>query len=109
MLREEGIDRWAPTAPAPPPPERTLDELVRATEALRDRRDSTDVVRCFSGPLAVVVGDRDDFLPVDEAREIAASAADGRLYVFEDTGHFTSIDRPRRFNEILIGLLEAAG
>ena len=109
LLREEGIDRWAPTAPAPPPPERTVEELVRATEALRDRRDATDVVRSFAGPLAIVVGDRDDFLPVDEARELAASAPDGRLYVLEDTGHFTSIERPKGFNEILIGLLEAAG
>ena len=109
LLREEGIETWASTAPAPPPAERTVDELVRATEALRDRRDATDVVRAFAGPLALVVGDRDEILSVDEAREIAASAPDGRLYVFEDAGHFTSIDRPKRFNEILIGLLEAAG
>jgi pimeloyl-ACP methyl ester carboxylesterase len=109
LLREEGIERWAPTAPAPPPPERTVDELVRATEALRDRRDATDVVRSFAGPLALVVGDRDDFLPVDEARDIADSAPDGRLYVLEDTGHISSIERPKRFNEILSGLLEAAG
>jgi pimeloyl-ACP methyl ester carboxylesterase len=105
VLREQGIDAWAGSAPAPPPPERTVEELVRATEALRDRRDATDVVRAFAGPLALVVGDQDDFLPVDEAREIAASARDGRLYVFEGVGHFTSIDRPKRFNEILTGLL----
>jgi pimeloyl-ACP methyl ester carboxylesterase len=29
-LREEGIEAWAPSAPAPPPPERTVDEVVRA-------------------------------------------------------------------------------
>jgi pimeloyl-ACP methyl ester carboxylesterase len=108
-LREEGIEAWEPTAPAPAPAERTIEELVRATEALRDRRDATEVVRGFAGPLALVVGDRDNFLPVDEARELAASAKDGRLYVLEDTGHFSSIERPKRFNEILTGLLEAAG
>jgi pimeloyl-ACP methyl ester carboxylesterase len=78
------------------------------SEALRDRRDATDVVSSFAGPLAVVVGDRDDFLPVDEGREMADSAPDGRLYVLEDTGHLSSIERPKRFNEILSGLLEAA-
>jgi pimeloyl-ACP methyl ester carboxylesterase len=108
VLREQGIEAWESSAPAPPPPERTVEELVRATEALRDRPDATDVVRSFSGPLALVVGDRDDFLPVDEARELAASAPDGRLYVLEDTGHFSSIERPKRFNEILTGLLESA-
>lgn len=109
VLREQGIDAWAGSAPAPPPAERTVEELVRATEALRDRRDATDVVHTFAGSLALVVGDQDEILPVDEAREIAASARDGRLYVFEGAGHFTSIDRPKRFNEILTGLLEEPG
>jgi pimeloyl-ACP methyl ester carboxylesterase len=107
-LREEGIEAWQSQAPAPPPPERTVEELVRATEALRDRRDATEVVKTFAGPLAMVVGDRDDLLPVAEAKELAATAPDGRLYVLEDTGHFSSIERPKRFNEILIELLEAA-
>ena len=109
ILREEGIDAWKSQAPAPPPAERTVDELIRATEALRDRSDATDVVRTYAGPFALVVGDRDDILPVEEAREVAGLAADGRLYVLEGAGHFSSIDRPKRFNEILSGLLEAAG
>ena len=55
-LREQGIDAWAPSAPAPPPPERTVEELIRATEALRDRRDSTDFVSDYERPLWVVAG-----------------------------------------------------
>jgi pimeloyl-ACP methyl ester carboxylesterase len=100
-LREEGIEAWAPSAPAPPPPELTVDDLVRATEALRDRQDSTEVVRNFAGPLWVAVGENDPFLPTDEAREIVASAPNGRLEVFEDTGHFANRDRPERFNDVL--------
>lgn len=107
-LREDGIEAWQSQAPAPPPPERTVEELVRATEALRDRRDATEVVKAFGGPLAFVVGDRDDFLPVAEAEELAAAAPNGRLYVLEDTGHFSSIEWPKRFNEILIEQLQAA-
>lgn len=107
-LRTEGIDAWAPSAPAPPPPERTVEELIRATEALRDRRDSTDVVAAFQGPLWLAVGDQDPFLPVDEAREIVASAPNGRLEIFEGVGHFANVERPDRFNELLTELLEAA-
>ena len=108
-LREDGIEAWAPSAPAPPPPERTLDELIRATEALRDRRDSTDFVASFQGPLWVVVGENDPFLPVDEAREIAASAPNGRLEVIEGAGHFTNVEKRTRFNELLREFLQAAG
>jgi len=106
-LREGGIEAWAPNAPAPPPPERTVEELIRATEALRDRGDATDVAARFDGPLWVVVGEDDPFLPVDEASEIAASAPNGRLEVVEGAGHFTSIDRRNRFNELLQEFLSA--
>ena len=106
-LREDGIEAWAPSAPAPPPSDRTVDELVRATEALRDRKDSTDLVARFRGPLWIVVGTEDPFLPVDEAREIVASAPNGRLEVIEGAGHFTSIDRRNRFNELLAEFLRS--
>jgi pimeloyl-ACP methyl ester carboxylesterase len=107
-LREEGIDPWAPSAPAPPPPERTIEELVRALEALRDRPDATDVARTFDGPLWIVVGDEDPFLPLDEAREIVANARNGRLEVLEDTGHLPNLERPDRFNPLLQEFLTAA-
>ena len=104
-LREQGIEAWAPTAPAPPPPERTVEELIRATEALRDRRDSTEFVRGFENPLWVVVGSEDPFLPAEEAREIVASAPNGRLEILEGAGHFTNVERRNRFNELLTQFL----
>jgi 3-oxoadipate enol-lactonase len=106
-LRQEGIEAWAPSAPAPPPPELTVDDLVRAIEALRDRQNSSAVGRSFAGPIWVAVGENDPFLPVDEAREIVASAPNGRLEVFEGTGHFTNRDQPERFNELLREFVEA--
>jgi pimeloyl-ACP methyl ester carboxylesterase len=107
-LREEGIEPWAPNAPAPPPPERTVEELVRTLEALRDRPDATEVVRSFAGPLWIAVGDNDPFLPLEEAREIVAAAPNGRLEVFEGVGHFTNMEQPERFNELLREFLESA-
>jgi len=105
-LREAGIEAWAPNAPAPPPPERTVEELIRATEAMRDRPDSTSVAAGFEGPLWIVVGDSDPFLPVDEAVQIVASAPNGRLEVIEDAGHFTNVERRNRFNELLTEFLQ---
>jgi pimeloyl-ACP methyl ester carboxylesterase len=107
-LREEGIEPWAPNAPAPPPPERTVEQLVRTLEALRDRPDATEVVRSFAGPLWIAVGDNDPFLPLEEAGEIVATAPNGRLEVFEGTGHFTNMEQPERFNELLREFLESA-
>jgi pimeloyl-ACP methyl ester carboxylesterase len=108
VVQEEGIEGWNREFSPPGPMDRPTDELVRGIEALRDRPDATDVVASFEGPLVVVVGDQDDILPVDEARQIADSAPNGRLDVVEGAGHLVSVDAPERFNQILLELLTAA-
>jgi pimeloyl-ACP methyl ester carboxylesterase len=107
VVREEGIEGWNREFSPPGPPDRPTDELVRGIEALRDRPDATDVVTSFTGPLVVVVGDQDDILPVDEARQIAESASNGRFEVVEGAGHLVSVEAPDRFNRILLELLQS--
>ena len=109
VVPEEGIEGWNRDFYPPGPGHRTTDELVRGIEALRDRPDATDVVAAFQGPLAVVVGDRDEPLPVGEARQIAESAQKARLDVVEGAGHLVSLEAPERFNQILLELLRGAG
>jgi pimeloyl-ACP methyl ester carboxylesterase len=109
VVRAEGIEGWNREFSPPGPEDRTTDELVRGIEALRDRGDATDVVAAFAGPLTVVVGDRDELLPVDEARQIAESAPNGRLEIVQGAGHIVNVDAPERFNEILGELLPLAG
>ena len=109
VVQAEGIEGWNREFAPPGPGDRTTDELVRGIQALRDRRDATDVVAGFRGPLTVVVGDRDEILPVDEARQIAESAPDASFEVVEGAGHVVSVDAPDRFNEILRAFLNRAG
>ncbi len=82
-----------------------LDRLAVAQEAMRDRLDLTGVVASFGGPLLVCVGDRDEIVSVDEARELAERALDGKLEVFPGAGHFVAVDQPERFNEVLLEFL----
>jgi pimeloyl-ACP methyl ester carboxylesterase len=109
VVQAEGIEGWNREFSPPGPLDRTTDELVRGIEALRDRRDATDVVAAFGGPLTVVVGEQDELLPVDEARQIAEAAPNGRLEVVQGAGHVVNVDAPERFNEILRELLSLAG
>ena len=108
VVQEEGIEGWNREFSPPGPPDRPTDELVRGIQALRDRPDATDVVASFAGPLVVVVGDQDDILPVDEARQIAESAPNGKFEVVEGAGHVVSVDAPERFNQILREFLQSA-
>jgi pimeloyl-ACP methyl ester carboxylesterase len=109
VVTEEGIEGWNRDFYPPGPSDRSTDELVRGIEALRDRADATDVVRRYGGPIVVVVGDQDQVLPVDEAREIAESAADGSIEIVEGAGHLVSLEEPERFNQILLELLLGLG
>jgi pimeloyl-ACP methyl ester carboxylesterase len=109
VVQEQGIEGWNREFSPPGPPNRPTDELVRGIQALRDRPDATEVVASFTGPLVVVVGDQDDILPVDEARQIAESAPAGRLEVVEGAGHLVSVEAPDQFNRILLELLQSAG
>src|SRR4051812_27432738 len=80
----------------------STDELVAATEALRDRPDRTETIRAFPGPLVVAVGDRDPLLSVDEARATAELAQRGRLELFPGAGHLVSVEQPEEFNGVLL-------
>jgi pimeloyl-ACP methyl ester carboxylesterase len=82
-----------------------LEHLAVAQEAMRDRLDLSGIVASFGGPLLVCVGDRDELVTVDEARELSETALDGRLEVFPGAGHFVAVDQPERFNEVLLDFL----
>ena len=81
------------------------DQLVVGVEAIRDRPDSTDVVRGLRVPLLVIAGTEDTFLTVDEAREIAATAPNGRAVVLDGVGHLPNLERPEEFNSLVGGFL----
>jgi pimeloyl-ACP methyl ester carboxylesterase len=78
------------------------EELAVAQEAIRDRSDASGVVASFGGPLLVCVGDADDIVPVEEARELAADALLGSFALVPHAGHLIGVDQPERLNAILV-------
>ena len=109
LLRERGVAAWYEASGNPAPREVVLEqdaeELAQAMEVLRDRRDAGDVAAGFPGPLLLVIGSEDELVPLEEARALVGSAPQGSLEVFEGAGHFVSLDRPERFNEVLAAFL----
>jgi pimeloyl-ACP methyl ester carboxylesterase len=81
------------------------EDLAVAQEAMRDRPDLTGVAASFGGPLLVCVGSDDEIVPVEEARELAATALLGSLEIFEGAGHLLSLEQPERFDDALLGYL----
>jgi pimeloyl-ACP methyl ester carboxylesterase len=81
------------------------EELAIGVAAMRDRPDSTDLVRETGAPVLVLRGEHDPFLSGDEAQALAASARRGRSHTFAGTGHLPSLERPEEFNETLTEFL----
>jgi pimeloyl-ACP methyl ester carboxylesterase len=122
LIREEGVERlWETQRPRlfpedadPEAVERartlTLDqdpeELATGVAAMRDRPDSTVLVRETEAPVLVAVGELDPFFPVEEAEALATSARHGRAHVFPGCGHLASLERPDEFNRMLVGFLD---
>jgi pimeloyl-ACP methyl ester carboxylesterase len=117
LIREEGIDAlWEKQRPAllaadadPAVVERArelvlsqdLDELATAVAAMRDRPDSTDLLRQTEAPVLVARGEHDGFLGADEARAISAAARNGSTHTFAGSGHLPSLERPEEFNRVV--------
>jgi pimeloyl-ACP methyl ester carboxylesterase len=70
------------------------DDLVAAVEAIRDRPDSTELVRNFGGALQFVVGEHESFVTADELFEFPVREVAG-------SGHLVNLERPDEFNAIL--------
>ena len=96
LRQEQIVELRAGEVPDLADEDANLEHLAVAQEAMRDRLDLTGVAASFGGPLLVCVGDRDGIVSVDEARELADGALDGRLEVFPGAGHFVAVDQPER-------------
>ena len=81
------------------------DDLVRAVEAIRDRPDSSELVRSLNVPVLVAVGEQDPFFPPAEAQALTPDLRNGRLHVFPGCGHLPSLERLNEFNRVLTEFL----
>ena len=64
--------------------------------------EPADLIR-IDAPTLVVVGDRDTFVPVDQAWALKRQLPDARLFVAPDCGHEVPARRPALFNEAISG------
>lgn len=82
-----------------------VDDLIAAQRAIRDRPDSTDVVRSFGGVFVACAGTEDDIVSVEEATGLAALAPNGRAEIFEGADHFINLDDPDGFDALMESVL----
>lgn len=63
------------------------------------------LLRAYCGRVAVLVGEDDDYCPLDELRVLLARAGNGSVSVLEGGDHFFSGNQARRLAEVLPALI----
>ncbi|MCW5874014.1 MAG: alpha/beta fold hydrolase [Anaerolineales bacterium] len=79
--------------------------VVMALTAMRDRLDSTPLLRQISAPTLVVHGEEDQVIPKSEAEAMAAAIPGSQLHLIAQAGHVPNLEQPEEFNRIVEGFL----
>jgi len=82
---------------------------VGAAAALRSRAERPgylDLLSALPIPALVVVGDQDEFTPVDVASDMRGRIPDATLAVIEGAGHMPNLERTEEFNAVLRHFLD---
>lgn len=79
--------------------------LVKYTEAMRDRRDRTDVLKSFERPILFIAGEYDTAVPLDKIYAQIDLPKKPVVHVLKDTGHMGMFEKKEYTQEILMDFL----
>ena len=86
--------------------ETSVEGVVGALAAMRDRVDSTGDLPLIDVPTLVVHGAEDQLIPVSEAEILATSLPDAELVIVPGAGHLLNLEQPDAFNDAVRVFLE---
>jgi 3-oxoadipate enol-lactonase len=79
----------------------SLEGVVGALHAMKERPDSTPTLGRIAVPTLVVHGAEDAIVPLEEARQMADSIPGARLEVIPSAGHLPNLENPQAYNQVL--------
>jgi pimeloyl-ACP methyl ester carboxylesterase len=82
--------------------------IAWSQRAMAARPDRTDVLRAYTGPVLVVVGDEDTVTPVAAAEHLVGTSDGARLVVVPHAGHLSAVEQPAAVAAALADLAQAA-
>ena len=86
--------------------ETSVEGVVGALAAMRDRADSTSDLPEIDVPALVIHGAEDQLIPIAEAELLAGSLPDAELVIVPGAGHLPNMEQPDVFNDAVRGFLE---
>ncbi|MCA9943881.1 MAG: alpha/beta fold hydrolase [Ardenticatenaceae bacterium] len=84
----------------------SLNGVVGALAAMRDRIDSTPMLGDIEVPVLILHGADDKLIPVSEAELMHKAIPNSELVVIPEAGHLPNLEQPDIFNDAVIDFLE---
>lgn len=83
--------------------------IAGALHALRERPDSTPLLRTMRVPVLVIAGAEDQIAPAPAMREMAGAIADAAFVVIPEAAHLAPLEQPVPVNAAMQRFLEKLG
>ena len=84
----------------------SVEGIVGALHALRDRPDSTETLAALTLPALVLAGANDDLMPPAEAERIHDAIAGSELEIVPDASHLLNLEQPEAVNATMMAFLQ---
>jgi 3-oxoadipate enol-lactonase len=79
----------------------TPEGVIGALAAMRDRPDSTDLLKQIKAPTLIVHGQADRLIPASEAQAMAKEIPNNELHLIDKAGHLPNLEQTEEFNKII--------
>jgi len=83
----------------------SVDGVIGALQAMRDRVDSLPLLPTVDVPTLVLAGAEDQLIPVAASETIAAGVRGAVLEIVPGAGHLVPLERPKEFNRTMTSFL----
>lgn len=85
----------------------SLEGMVGALQAMKDRPDSTPTLAAIDVPTLIIHGADDQLIPLSEARAMQAAVKGSELVVIPEAGHLPNLEQIDLFSDAVLDFLDA--
>jgi 3-oxoadipate enol-lactonase len=83
--------------------------IIGSLQGMAIRPDSSEILPKISVPVLILTGDKDQIIPLEKTKAMAATIPTATLTVVENAGHMPMLEQPQATTTALRDFLSAAG
>lgn len=79
----------------------SVEGIVGALTAMKDRPDSSSMLKSIAKPVLIIHGNEDQLIPVTEAIKMYEEIPNSELVTINEAGHLLNMEKPTMFNQAI--------